>query len=602
MMELPIKDFDIDTTSKHLKALCARHDPDTFIGEIATLITHIDIPRIPIHPFQGLDSPLRQLTYLASLNLSSDPALIVREGEVQPEEWLEMVKYSIGVKAGYYDLLMPKDGDDPIAYHELYKVAMPVFMDYYSAGSLNYEEQDIERIESFFTPFDKEIENEFGLTTTDFVSIYNVIDEELFIRLNHPLTLLKKYPECKTYWDEQFKNRTNPLDWKYEGDDPNVIELVKYETNRGERFTVDITELSKKYDLNKVNRFLEIFTIIRKESDYSFYTARNPILYRPIYKIKDGRFLIVSAKQLITAIYILLTEFATKESNGISERFYTRRGNVLQDKTAALFKRFFKNECFIYNEYTTEPGGSGQDLLILYKGLALIIENKAGREPEPMRDVRKSFEKISLSFKKSIQEGYEQADRVKLLFDNKEIFTVYDKNGNEQYTVHTNKYHNYFSLIVTLNKFRQPQIDISLLLSLNEGDDRYPFSVSIDDLEIILLTMIKRMKGPGDLIKYLHWREQLQGRLQSNDELELWGAFINNRNFQIPDDKRIHFKTFPEMGDFYDELYQNGFGFANEKNLERKTSGKYMILDAANMRKDREHFEGKEAKKKFKPD
>ena len=183
------------------------------------------------------------------------------------------------------------------------------------------------------------------------------------------------------------------------------------------------------------------------------------------------------------------------------------------------------------------------------------------------------------------------------MFDNGEIFSIYDKNGKKQYTVDTTKYHNYFSLIITLNKFRQPQIDISLLLSLNEDDDRYPFSVSVDDLEIILLTMIKRKKGPGDLIKYLHWREQLQGRLQSNDELELWGAFINNKNFHIPEDKRIHFKTFPEMGDFYDELYQNGFGFANEKNLERKTSGKYMILDAANIRKAREHFEGKEAKK-----
>ncbi len=596
-MELPIKDFDIDTNSKHLKALCARHDSDTFIGEIATLITHIDIPRIPIHPFQGLDSPLRQLTYLASLNLTSDPALVVRVGEVKTEEWLEMVKYSVAVKAGYYDLLMPKEGDDPVAYHDLYKVAMPVFMDYYGAGSLNYEEQDIERIDSFFTPFDKEIEKQFGLTTADFISIYNLIDEELFIRLNYPLKLVKEYPECKAYWDEQFKNKTNPLDWKYEGEDSNVIALVKYESNRGERFTVDEQELSKKYDSNKVRRFLEIFTITRKESNYLFYTARNPILHQPIYQVKDGRFLIVSAKQLISAVYSLLTEFATKESNGISERFYSRRGNVLQDKTADLFKRFFKDECFIYNEYTTQPGGSGQDLLVLYKGLALIIENKAGREPEPMRDVRKSFEKISLGFKKSIQEGYEQADRVKLLFDNGEVFTIYDKNGKEQYTVDTNKYHNYFSIIVTLSKFRQPQIDISLLLSLSEDDDRYPFSVGIDDLEIILLTMIKRKKGPGDLIKYLGWREKLQGRLKSNDELELWGAFINSKGFKIPEDQRMHFKTFPEMGDFYDELYQNGFGFANEKNLERKISGKYMILNAANMRKAREHFEGKEPKK-----
>ncbi|MFL5788312.1 MAG: hypothetical protein ACJ748_09680 [Flavisolibacter sp.] len=583
-MELPVKNFDIDTNSKHLKSLCARHNPDIFLGDIAHLLTMIDTPGIQVHPFQGLDSPLRQLTYLASLNLTSDPALIETAEEVKDKEWFEMVKYSIAVKAGYYDLLMPKEGEASDEYYKLYKVTMPVFMNYYDTGSLNYEEQDIERVKSFFTPFDKEIGNVFGLTVKDFLNIYNLIDEELFLRLNYPLTLLRKYPECKVFWDEQFKNKVHPFDWKYGGTNPNVIELVKYESTRGERFTIDADELRKKYDPVKVDRFLKLFTLIRKQNEYQYYTAKNPVLHHPIYQIKDGRYLIISAKQLITAIYSLLTDFATSDANGITERFYARRGKVLQEKIAELFKRFFKNQCYVYNEYTTELHGNGQDLLILYKGLSLIIEAKAGREPEPMRDVRKSFQKISIGFKKSIQEGYEQADRVKVLFDNGEVFDIYDKTGKKVYTVYPNKYHNYFSFVVTLNKFSQPQIDLSLMLNLNEDDDRYPFSVSIDDLEIILLTMIKLKKGTADLIRFLKWREELQGRLSSNDETEIWGAFMNNKDFKVPENKELHFKTFPEMGAFYDELYQKGLGFENEKNWDRKTSDKYLMLDPARMR------------------
>lgn len=590
-MELPIKDFDIDLNSNHLKNLCAKHDPDIFLGDIANLITKIDTPRIQIHPFQGLDSPLRQLTYLASLNLSSDPALVQSNDEIETDEWFEMVKYSIAVKAGYYDLLMPKKDDDPVAYHDLYKVAMPVFMNYYDTGSLNYEEQDIERIESFFNPFDAEIEKGFGLSPQDFINIYNLIDEELFLRLNYPLTLLRKDAECKQFWDSQMKNKTNPLDWKYEGANPNVIELVKYSNSRGERFTIDAQEIKKKYNNDKVDLFLSIFSLTRTKTDYLYYTSKNPVLHRPMYQLKDDRYLVISIKQLITAIYTFLTEFATNEANGVSERFYVKRGKVLQNKIAELFKRFFRNECFIYNEYKTSPHGDGQDVLILYKGLALIIEAKAGREPEPMRNVRKSFEKISLGFKKIIQEGYEQADRIKILFDNVEPFDIYDKDGKLVFTVNPKKYHTYFSIIVTLNKFRQPQIDLSLLLNLNEGDDRYPFSVSIDDLEIILLAMMKLRKGVGDLIMFLQWREQLQGRLVSNDELEVWGAFINNKDFKVPQDKNIHFKTFPEIGDFYDELYKNGLGFTNEKNLDRKTSGKYLMLDAATIEKARAKYE-----------
>ena len=41
-MELPIKNFDIDTNSKHLKDLCAVHDSEFFLGDIANLLTYID--------------------------------------------------------------------------------------------------------------------------------------------------------------------------------------------------------------------------------------------------------------------------------------------------------------------------------------------------------------------------------------------------------------------------------------------------------------------------------------------------------------------------------------------------------------------------------
>lgn len=82
-MKLSVKDFDIDTNSKHLKSLCARHDPSIFVGAIANLLTYIGTPRIQIPPFQGLDSPLRQLTYLASLNLSADPDLVESTSEIR---------------------------------------------------------------------------------------------------------------------------------------------------------------------------------------------------------------------------------------------------------------------------------------------------------------------------------------------------------------------------------------------------------------------------------------------------------------------------------------------------------------------------------------
>ena len=64
--------FDIQLESETLKEMVAVYDPVTFIGDLAQLITYICVGRIEISPFNGLDSPLRQLAYIAALNLSSD--------------------------------------------------------------------------------------------------------------------------------------------------------------------------------------------------------------------------------------------------------------------------------------------------------------------------------------------------------------------------------------------------------------------------------------------------------------------------------------------------------------------------------------------------
>lgn len=171
--------FNIEAESRKLKSIVGQYESDLFIADIASLLTLIDTPRMPVHPFQGLDSPLRQLTYLASLNLSCDPVDAKLKQVSSNEEWEEIVKQTIRAKAGYFDLLLPKEEDDKYEYYNYYKIVLPVFLDYFDTGSLNFEEQEIERIEKLFAPFNKEIEEEFGLTVRDFLNIYELIDKQL---------------------------------------------------------------------------------------------------------------------------------------------------------------------------------------------------------------------------------------------------------------------------------------------------------------------------------------------------------------------------------------------------------------------------------------
>jgi hypothetical protein len=568
--------FDIDINSSKLKSLVGQYDSDFFISAITELLTFIDAP-MEIYPFQPLDSPLKQFTYLASLNLSSNISQISKNEEPSEEDWKEIVKYTVKVKAGYLDLLLPKANDDKSEYYEFYKVAMPVFLNYFDAGALNFEEQEIERIQRLFTPFDNEISTAFGLTTKNFLDIYELIDNALFENLNKPSQLLKNDVECKQFADEQRSKNVAPQDWNYEGENDNVKEFIKHFSNKSEKFTIQKENL-KSIDKGKIDLFFELFTIQRVQTEYLYYTQANPVLAKPIYQLHDGRYLIISIKQVIHAIHNLLQEFVSNKENKLVVKFNPHKGKYLQEKVCEIFNNFFNGQAHIHNEYKTEINGDGQDVLILYKGLCLIIEvkNKKAAIPHSYpKDVPKLFDTIYRYFKNAIQEGYEQCWRVKKLFDKKIDFKIFDEKNQIKHSVRTKNYHNVFSIIVTEEDFRKPQIDLSHLLILEKDDENFPFSVSIDNLEIILLTLRKLKRGVGDLIHFLKLREELQGRLDCNDELQLWGAFINNKKFSVPKDENFHFRTFPPMADFYDELYKTGLGFKNEKNIDKKKSDKW---------------------------
>lgn len=118
-MSIEKEPFDIDANSKHLKEYVAKYHSERFVADIATLLTYIDMPRISLYPFQGLDSPLRQLTDLASLNLSSDPGLATQNEEIGNDEWLEMVTTLIKIKSGYFDMLLPGQEKEDKEYAQL---------------------------------------------------------------------------------------------------------------------------------------------------------------------------------------------------------------------------------------------------------------------------------------------------------------------------------------------------------------------------------------------------------------------------------------------------------------------------------------------------
>lgn len=418
------KEFDIIKDTEILKRLVSIYESESFVKHIADIITLIQPPRIPFKPFVGLDSPLIQLLYLSSLNVASSPELIKKES-IDYEEWFKIVEYAIRVKAGYYDALLQSKDDEDDTFFEKYKIVMPVFIDYYNTGVLNFEEQEIEKIQSIFSPFEDTIERLYGLKINDFIEIYNLIDKELIRNTNKPYELIETDAETKAFWNAKKEENKHPDEWDYNGTNPNIITLIEFFKYPLNRFSIRKSTLLESYDSRKINIFFDLFSIQRADRpDYKFYTSPNLFIQKPIYNVDSENYVILDVKQIIHAIYKELS----KSGKSIGETFYKRRGKFLQEKVVDVFRHYFGENAFIHNEYTTSRSKSGQDVILLHKGLALIIEAKAGKEPEPRRDakVKESFKHIALYFKKNIQGGYEQTKRVKKLFDTEEDFEIID--------------------------------------------------------------------------------------------------------------------------------------------------------------------------------
>ncbi|MBK9106801.1 MAG: hypothetical protein IPM92_00065 [Saprospiraceae bacterium] len=182
--------------------------------------------------------------------------------------------------------------------------------------------------------------------------------------------------------------------------------------------------------------------------------------------------------------------------------------------------------------------------------------------------------------KNSIQKGYDQCWRVKRKFLEKEKFEVQNNKGESIFTVTTSDYPNVFSIVLTLEEFRTPQINTNELLDLNKADNNFPLSISIDDFEVILLTLKKLNKDISTLIKYLRLREKMQGKLRTTEELSIWATFIMNSQFEIPPDEGKSFYPGPKALEIFNHQYELGIGFRDEKYLRMKKKDTFKYLNS----------------------
>lgn len=568
--------MDLEIKSKALKAVIATYKTDWLLGDLSFLM-HNGKERAN-DELGELSSPLRQLYYLAGLNVSSDPSL-GKDNHYNAEKWSLIVTLLKDIEVEYNKLFFPPSKEEVTEEWERNRrIAMPSFLSYFNQGPLNYEEQVINWTRDLYSNFDAIIQSETGVTTEDFIQFYENLD-------NLHQTNFRAHssnPELlRPDWEKYTKIKMGIAE-----DAPAPIRALMepqkhiyyFMSDHGIKDRFRPEELvSDSLQAEKIRIILNLLCLERKERDYLHYTATNPgnpLFEKPILYLGEDMYQVFEVKQVIHAIQNLLEQVCVKDAKRVG-KYTDIKGDLLEQNVKNLFISFFKSDFKIYHGYYVD--GCEQDLLFLWKNYAFIIEMKGYSLREPLRDPSRAFPRIKKDFDASIKYGYTQTRRVEKKFIEGIPLKITDKHGNLLEEIDTTQYDKDFSIIVNLKTFGQIQCDLSHLLELENDDDVYPWAIKLDDLEVFLLTMMAQKKTPLDFVKFLSMREELHGKLVCMDELEVCGGFLSNKMSEKKIANAEIVMTVPDLANIFDNQYNKGMGFKNEKLITEKQSGRWVI-------------------------
>lgn len=539
--------MDIEKKIDELQQLVSNYDTESFAGFFAYFIKKRPDPFAEID-LNKFESKLKDFLYLIALNAFSE-----KKGAEKfriPFDGLGLLANKLNEIKDFNRVKKMSDYTTESVIHEL------AFRNHFDNGVLSYVEQDLERLKNIFAPFDDKIVQDFGFDVGFLIDVCKEIELISIIRSKY-LTEFSFTQEFSDF-NDRIKNKGMPFSESF-GLLPEDIQGAFHSFHAKPYASLMFTaeDLYHVLDKEKVGKFLLLFSCEAvPDVKTRYYSAESPFELTPILKLPDGNYLSLYGKQIPVSIYKrLFIEFGKEEK--FKNKLLKHRENSLERKVVELFKYFFPpNDTFFYENYFIDKNFE-QDLLIIYKGTAIIIETKASKLREPFRNIEKAITRLKDDFKNSIQYGFEQCLRVEDYFLDDIPFDIKDEKGNILYTVNPKKIHSVFSIVVTLERFGSLQTDLGFMLNKEDGED-YPWSVYIDDLEVFLLALKQNIKGSiSRFLNFLKLRREMHGRMYAIDELDICATYLQNpEKFRQYSKFNNGFLTFSpyEQGDF-DQLY-----------------------------------------------
>lgn len=514
----------------------------------------------------GLSSPMRQTFYLLGLAMTTNEP--EKEEPLPGESWERVIELLNAITDSYARdniRAVTVDGTNARKAH----AAGVAFIQRFMSGRLAVAEQMERLIRELQSNFDGDVRAALGISASEALEIVSWMQEVLIERAEQVFELHDKAKAIQASTVEYLFSGPEPYDEKLkawqESEDYGKAGKIFEAYFIGTRYfnCIPLSQFIERFGDERAKSFLSIFALRRGSvAGFRYFASPNPpnpAELAPLFILADHKGDELVSVPLHAMLYnSLYDKFddVLRAGDSTKERYLRRRSDYLERRANALVASLFPAATVVLEKYYESAHSENEhDGLILAGRSVLLLEEKSAEMRTPSRDIERCFRNLTDQFRNStgIQHAYNQAIRViGLLEAASGPVPFYDAKGQLIAEVDPANVDEVFRICVTLESFGVLAVDLSLLLDTSAGKP-FPLVVNLFDLETLVEGLREKGLGGDDLLRYLRLRRESQGRLISDDELNLAGKFIFDGT--LPKVPSGTFMMVTQGSEVFDELY-----------------------------------------------
>ncbi len=386
-----------------------------------------------------------------------------------------------------------------------------------------YPVQVRNRITGLFAPFEAEMKQAIGVGPLRATEIANAILFQMEENLQSNGTRLTKLVECGV----ELANGGIEGNIELEELEQRLQEILE---RMGDDWVPTFDQISLRLGgLTRVEWDSIAACIGLTPSNRPCVTKIVDIQDRPIFFVESEKAFAAQGTEVLDAIFNFFDNQARKTS-GTVDHYGTHVSRWMEQTIAGFLRRIFPTSCIIENACYPNPDRDGDetetDAVVVWGPILIVVEAK-GRKVD-QRGFRGGEKQLKNTISNNIQDAFFQADRVIRALQKNASLTFKEKHTGRRLTVTGEHLRRVMPISVTL----QHLLGIPTRLAVTQKlglfkDGSYPWSVSIDDLDVIT-----RFAGSPDV--FLHFIERRIAhqsiKIEINgDELDIFGHYLDNR-------------------------------------------------------------------------